>query len=382
MHVNNLNRGIRSLQKLLELDHAAAPEKYYRKNAEACSDTTLAATSRRSAAATLVLAVLLVLGIAVAQSPQAVAERAMRSTATVWVFDDYGEFFGLGSGFVVEPGLVVTSAHVIAGGRDVWVTTANSDFEIRVFAVSHYDSELDVAVLIAPWVLAPVLPLAVEVPSVGDTVFVIGSPSGLEATFSMGVVSGYRVLDGQELLQITAPIAPGSSGGPVLNNVGEVVGIAISGFDGVGNLNFAVPVRQIRAMLERDPEPRLVRSLEPFADNEASPVIADRPAVVHGVDAGAFVFEPVGGRYSFSVRNNLPQSVANVEVVVVFFDADGLPVESVVSSVHSTVLPGLAARVTGAVDTSVRRIVTGSSSGTDVITGIDLIVRSFDVMGE
>jgi hypothetical protein len=76
---------------------------------------------------------------------------------------------------------------------------------------------------------------------VGDTVFVVGNPLGLEGTFSTGIISGVRHIDDDSILQMTAPISPGSSGGPVMDSSGVVIGIAEATFTSGQNLNFAVP---------------------------------------------------------------------------------------------------------------------------------------------
>jgi hypothetical protein len=93
--------------------------------------------------------------------------------------------------------------------------------------------------------------------SMGDRVYVMGNPLGLEATFSDGLVSSLRVLDGTELVQITAPISAGSSGGPVMNDAGRVIGIATASFEAGQNLNLAVPARYVDALLrvEQRPQP-------------------------------------------------------------------------------------------------------------------------------
>lgn len=83
--------------------------------------------------------------------------------------------------------------------------------------------------------------------AVGDTVYVAGNPEGLEGTFSQGIISAVR----GRYIQITAPISHGSSGGPVLNQKGEVIGIAASSFNEGQNLNFAIGVSDLQLLLGR-----------------------------------------------------------------------------------------------------------------------------------
>jgi tetratricopeptide (TPR) repeat protein len=80
----------------------------------------------------------------------------------------------------------------------------------------------------------------------GESIVVIGSPNGLETTVSEGIISGIRKKDE---LQITAPISPGSSGSPVFNSKGEVIGVVTSSIDSGQNLNFAIPVSYVASPL-------------------------------------------------------------------------------------------------------------------------------------
>jgi len=91
---------------------------------------------------------------------------------------------------------------------------------------------------------------------VGDRIFVMGNPLGMAGTFTDGMVSGKRPLEGIAMLQISAPISPGSSGGPVMNERGEVIGVATMMVMGGQNLNMAVPVRYLAPMLAARLEPR------------------------------------------------------------------------------------------------------------------------------
>jgi len=95
--------------------------------------------------------------------------------------------------------------------------------------------------------------------AVGDEVFVVGNPYGLEGTLSQGIMSGLRSVGPDSLLQITAPISPGSSGGQVLNSQGEVIGVAVATLTDGQNLNFAIPVSYLKAFLTE------VKSLRPLS---------------------------------------------------------------------------------------------------------------------
>jgi len=142
----------------------------------------------------------------------------------------------------------VTNAHVVAGAARVEIF----DDSGALLGIAPYaemlSSTVDLAILPSVGVRVPALPLALTAPAVGEQVIVIGAPEGLTNTVSDGIVSAVRQLETRRLLQITAPISPGSSGGPVLNARGEVVGVSVSILREGQNLNFAVPAADVIAL--------------------------------------------------------------------------------------------------------------------------------------
>jgi serine protease Do len=166
----------------------------------------------------------------------------------------------LGTGFVVRSdGWIATNLHVIVGGPHVKVRLRDErEFDVvEVLAVSpEYDLAL---VRVEARGLHAVALGDSDAMRAGDPVVAIGNPMGLEDTVSNGLVSARRRMHGLEILQVSAPIAPGSSGGPLLDQRGEVIGIATAVLDAGQNLNFGVPARYLVPML-RKPEPM------PFAE--------------------------------------------------------------------------------------------------------------------
>jgi S1-C subfamily serine protease len=162
----------------------------------------------------------------------------------------------MGSGFYVAPYVVVTNAHVIQGAGFLEVKKNLRDAPIQVVQVIHVDSVADIA-LLQTKDPSTFLPLATERSGSGEPVVVISSPLGLEKTASQGIVSGYRKRDDQVYMQITAPISPGSSGGPVLNRQGLVLGLTAFMLDGkhTQNLNFAIPSSVIQEVLDSQARP-------------------------------------------------------------------------------------------------------------------------------
>ncbi|GAG54367.1 unnamed protein product, partial [marine sediment metagenome] len=109
--------------------------------------------------------------------------------------------------------------------------------------------------------------------AVGEEVYAVGNPQGLEGTFSQGIVSSIRQIGSDMLFQITAPISPGSSGGPVLNTQGKVIGIAVATFSGGQNLNFAIPASYLVPLLKSVS----VQNLIPLAAEATTSSITKKP---------------------------------------------------------------------------------------------------------
>ena len=157
----------------------------------------------------------------------------------------------VGSGFIVSPdGKIATSLHVIQGLKSAGVQLANGDV-FDSLLVLGFDERRDLAVVQVPAFDLPIVELgnSNEVQP-GESVVLIGSPRALKGSVSTGVVSGIRDLpEGFKIIQTDAAANPGSSGGPLLNSQGQVVGVLGFKLKGSENLNFAVPVNYLRGML-------------------------------------------------------------------------------------------------------------------------------------
>jgi len=171
---------------------------------------------------------------------------ASPSVALVIMLDRQGDTLSFGSGFFIDQGgALATNYHVIAGGTEAKVRLSDG----AVYAVSGVlaaDPEQDLAILQVVGYDSPPLTLAEARPMIGEPVVAIGNPMGFEGTVSEGILSGIRSLDDEKVrYQVTAPISPGSSGGPILNAAGEVIGIATFIWKEGQNLNFAVPASEL-----------------------------------------------------------------------------------------------------------------------------------------
>jgi S1-C subfamily serine protease len=183
-------------------------------------------------------------------TPREIALRSFASVVLVSTTDASGKPLAFGSGFVVDPGVVVTNLHVLKGASAASVRLIGDADKAAVDGILASDEKVDLALLAAPKLSAA--PLRIrdgDVAAIGDEVFVVGNPQDLEGTFSAGIVSGKRVLGNVRMLQITAPISGGSSGGPVLDGEARVVGVASSSLRGGQNLNFAVAAEYVSALL-------------------------------------------------------------------------------------------------------------------------------------
>lgn len=153
---------------------------------------------------------------------------------------------GQATAFVVAPGQLLTNAHAVEGGP-VWIRMGPVALPATV---ARTDSLNDLALVqIGAELNLPALQFAEGAPAPGSRVFAIGNPKGLERTISEGLVTSLRMIDNQSVLQVSAAISSGSSGGPVLNDRGEVIGVAVAALRDAQNLNFAVPAAVARAFI-------------------------------------------------------------------------------------------------------------------------------------
>jgi len=182
------------------------------------------------------------------ESIQTIIKKIQPSTVVILIYDNRGKSLGLGSGFFINSnGEIITNYHVISGASRVDIKTADG----KIYPIKQVLAEDRVGDLIRISIAVPrnsvrALSIAPEVPEVGERIFVIGNPLGLEQTVSDGIVSAVRDIPSLgKIIQITAPISSGSSGSPVVNTKGEVIGIASFQIVEGQNLNFAIPSDRI-----------------------------------------------------------------------------------------------------------------------------------------
>jgi hypothetical protein len=202
-------------------------------------------------------------------SPADIAARATRSVVLIKTPR------GLGTGFIVSKGgLVVTNLHVVAGSDEALVILGDGR-EFDDVEVVGVDSRRDLVLLRLDAVNLPALELGDSATvRPGDRVIAIGHPLGLGNTVSDGLVSAVRELDEElTLLQISAPIAPGSSGGPLFNERGQVIGVATLYSNAGQNLNFGVPARYVASLVAGGGSGTTLRALARDHGPEPQPAI-------------------------------------------------------------------------------------------------------------
>jgi tetratricopeptide (TPR) repeat protein len=215
-------------------------------------DSSCAPCYQRLRSMVACLSLVVFVGQAWAQEHLATLIRRVKpSVVTVIAYDARGELLQQGSGFfITEDGQLVTNRHVLQESLRAEVKTWDGKvYEISSVLAEDQASDLLLARIHQPEGHMPALPITRILPEVGERIVVVGSPLGLEQTVSDGIVSAVRDLtELGTIMQMTAPISPGSSGGPVVNLRGEVVGVAVAQMRAGQNLNFAVPGERIASL--------------------------------------------------------------------------------------------------------------------------------------
>lgn len=182
---------------------------------------------------------------------------AMRdAVVTIVNYGMDGEISGIGSGFFIsKDGTLVTNYHVLEGAYQAKVKTRSGE----IFAITDILAENQLVDLMKVRASIPAekirpLTIAQAPPAVTDRIYVIGSPMGLSQTISEGIIAAIRENGPLQatIFQITAPISSGSSGGPVLNAKGKVLGIVSFQSSSGQNLNFAVSAKALQTLVQKE----------------------------------------------------------------------------------------------------------------------------------
>ncbi len=283
-------------------------------------------------------------GISHAQNPQQIAKKALESTVLLVMEDANGQPLSLGSGFFVRTNQVATNLHVIKGASRGYIKLIGKKTKYNISGVTAVDTTRDLVILKVSSVLgSKTIPLGdSDAVQVGSPVYAVGNPRGLEGTFSQGIISSIRKIGTDKILQITAPISPGSSGGPVLNENGHVIGVSVATYRSGQNLNFAIPSNYLEKLIKQ------IGLVRPFPKDKITgsknSIFADQGGKsTKGITAGK-----ISWKYSdwlgFTLRNHTRQDVGFVHFYVIFYDKLGDPIDVEIETYILTIPAGLAKR--------------------------------------
>lgn len=244
-----------------------------------------------------------------ASTPKDIYKRVSESIVLIKNIGENGEVKSVGSGFYIGSGnKIATNFHVIEGATKLEITDADGTvyFVVDVVGVSRNN---DLAILMCPASGKPLI-VSTNLPEIGDHIVTLGNPKGLQRTISDGLISGIRDNDNSRFYQMSAPISPGSSGGPVLNDRGEVIGVSTFTFLDAQNINFAVPSKYL---------------LDIVSSGYSVPLISVSKSPKNTVLLGKkgleiIKAEIISGDFGISIRNHTKNQVNGVWVRIEYFE--------------------------------------------------------------
>lgn len=324
-----------------------------------------------------------------AQTAQEIAKKAFNSTVLLVMEDANGQPLSLGSGFFVRDGEIASNLHVVEGAARGYAKLIGQTTKYDIEGITGVDPNYDLVVLKISGGSSRSLALGdSDAVQVGESIYAVGNPQGLEGTFSQGIVSSIREVGTDKLFQMTAPISPGSSGGPVLNAKGDVIGVSVATFKGGQNLNFAIPAKYLKSLLAKTGTAKPLAQVKP--DKTQRSILSDLGGrSVEGVIGGSFTWgnQLFGfGDYTFTLRNQLRESVKNVYCMVVFYDSSGNPLDVDVVHYEDVIPAGLGRRINGEVDASVKKLTTPTASDNQYmsalapITKLEIRILDFEII--
>jgi hypothetical protein len=300
----------------------------------------------------IITLIILLLGLnTYCQTATEIAKIGINSTVSIVALDNISQPLGYGSGFIINYELIATNVHVIEGSTSVYVLKNGEEKKYVVSGYVAIDKTNDLVILKVSGLNGSKLSLeSVKIPEIGEKIYAVGNPKGLSGTFSEGIISGIREIGDNQVIQITAPISPGSSGGPVLNNNGQVVGVAFASFTSGQNLNFAIPVKYLQNLINQTPILLPISNEKPPTKTKSETSI--KPNIREGVILRNIIPCAVNGSItcvSFSIKNNLPNTISDIKILFLIYDYTGTVIDydevtffNMWSSYKGTIKPNLA----------------------------------------
>ena len=212
--------------------------------------------------------------------PTQIFENNGKNIVLIVTFDHEGKAVAQGSGVVLQNNLVATNCHVVTRSALIGVERNGSR---RIAKVEAVYAESDLCVLVTNGQIGEAARIAPGKPRAGERVYALGHPKGLDLTISEGLVSGFRTLSQGALIQFSAAISAGSSGGGLFNSSGELVGITTSTLRESQNINFAAPVDILSALVSQKTAQRVATI---NAEQDTRDQVAPAPPVPEFVDSG------------------------------------------------------------------------------------------------
>ena len=275
---------------------------------------------------TFTLALFFTITLATAQTPQDIAKDARVSTVSLIM--DNNQY---GSGFFVTPEHIATSYHVIEGANSGHVSPVLQKGKFDIVGIVAADKENDLVILQVSGIVGKPLPIGdSETVDVLDKVIVVGNPAGIGGTVTQGEIS--NILGRRTYFLTNASISPGSSGGAVLNEKGEIIGVTVGSYPGDKNqnqnLNAIVPSNYLTPLVEKTKKP----------ENLLKPLSTD------GVSGYRLTWG--NGFCEFSLRNQRREGIKVNRCMVMFYGKnDELISVGVFEPLDGALPPGSAKRI-------------------------------------
>ena len=296
---------------------------------------------------------------AVAIDVKSVFEATRPSVLLIVAYDENDQPTGMGSGFFFgDTKTIATNLHVVQNAAKLAIKLSSGETG-WIDTVLGVDAERDLALLQSNVTGTPIK-AAGRLPDIGEDILAIGNPSGLEGTVSTGIISGIRTEDGSQYFQITAPISPGSSGGPIIDEHNEVLGVSTFYLDGAQSLNFAMPAAYLTKLYSKKSEATLAALKS--STNSALKRVEGNVKIMFA----EMKYYP--GNFSdlmLSVVNKSGNLIKNIKIVVNYFGSDKeTPIHHSLHNLKEEVPPNLSLRLK-------RKVQNASEYWTPIVTILD-----------
>ena len=249
-------------------------------------------------------------------TPAELYEHAHSSIVVIVTSDKNDNPLSQGSGFIVARGKVVTNHHVLEGASSAVVVFADG-LSSKAEGVIADSATADLTILSVKTESRSALQIGNELDvHQGDPVYAIGAPRGLELSITNGIVSGFRRLDDQFLIQTTAPIAPGSSGGPLFDGEGKVIGVTTLYLSDSPGIYFSIGAGDVTRLL-RAPSLKIVSLSDHFENRpETSAPATSARGQTPQTDTKKIKQPDITGTYYGTVHNSSVSVTAAFSIAI------------------------------------------------------------------